>query len=44
MELITNKTFQRKELNELEDIGVIETISSETETKHLGQQQQPEHQ
>lgn len=40
MELIANKTFQKKKINE--DIGVIETISSETEIKHLGQQ--PEHQ
>lgn len=40
MELIANKTFQKKKINE--DTGVTETISSETETKHLGQQ--PEHQ
>lgn len=36
MELIANKTFQKKKINELEDTGVTETISSKTETKTSG--------
>lgn len=34
MELIANKTFQKKKINELKTC-IIETISSETETKNI---------